>query len=138
MVHTVAQRLLFLDKPSCFTAAGLCQLHQFFVACSVERQWHMDMINDVRSLMDGCREAFVGAPAAPSMTQQQVSETLRHMGLSVEDEVRCSKSGYSIDMLVHDKTPEMGVESSSSARTWIVEFDDQCVAPPFGYLGGNR
>jgi hypothetical protein len=30
-----------------------------------------------------------------------VSDTLRGMGLSVEDEFRCPKSGYSIDMRVH-------------------------------------
>ena len=30
-----------------------------------------------------------------------LSKTLRDMGLSVEDEVRCPKSGYSIDILVH-------------------------------------
>jgi hypothetical protein len=30
---------------------------------------------------------------------KQVSETLCHMRLSVEDEVRCPKSGYHIDML---------------------------------------
>ncbi len=29
---------------------------------------------------------------------KQVSDTLRGMGLSVEDEFRCPKSGYSIDM----------------------------------------
>ena len=40
-----------------------------------------------------CREAFEGRKLAPSISQQQVSETLRHMGLSVEDEVHCPKSG---------------------------------------------
>ncbi len=30
-----------------------------------------------------------------------MSDTLRGMGLSVEDEFRCPKSGYSIDMRVH-------------------------------------
>ena len=45
--------------------------------------------------------AFEGSKTAPSATQQQVSETLCQMGLSVEDEVRCPKSGYAIDMLVH-------------------------------------
>jgi len=42
------------------------------------------------------------------------------MGLSVEDEVRCTKSGYSIDMLLHDSTLGIGGESSSSASTWAV------------------
>ena len=78
---------------------------------------------DVRSLTDACREAFVGTPVAPSAAQQQVSETLRHMGLSVEDEVRCPKSGYSIDMIVHDSGRGIGYERSSSAVMWAVEFD---------------
>ena len=78
-----------LDKTLCFNAIELCQLHQFFVGCSVEGRWRMEALKDLRSLTDACREALVGAPVAPSATRQQVSETLRHMGLSVEDEVRC-------------------------------------------------
>jgi hypothetical protein len=41
-------------------------------------------------------------PVHPSASQQQVSDTLRGMGLSVKDEFRCPKSGYSIDMRLHD------------------------------------
>jgi hypothetical protein len=52
-----------------------------------------------------------------------VSETLRILGLSVEDEARCPKSGYSIDMLVHDSAPEIGGERSSGGGSWAVEFD---------------
>jgi hypothetical protein len=37
-----------------------------------------------------------------------VFKILRDMRLSMEDEVRCPKSGYSIDMLVHDKTLGVG------------------------------
>jgi hypothetical protein len=49
------------------------------------------------------------------------------MGLSVEDEVRCPKSGYSIDMRAvdsgaHDSALETGGERSSG-RVWAVEFD---------------
>ena len=40
-----------------------------------------------------------------------------------EDEVRCPKSGYSIDMMVHDSGRENGGERSSSTSTWAVEFD---------------
>jgi hypothetical protein len=110
-----------LDKPACLSAAELCQLHQFFVWCGVEGN---QRVNDVLCSKDACREAFEGAPTAASATQQQVSETLRHMGLSVEDEVRCPKSGYSIDMLVHDRSPRrMESESSSKERMWAVEFD---------------
>jgi hypothetical protein len=92
----------------------------------LEGKQRVEAINDMQSLTDACRQAFFGAPLDPSATQQQVSETLRHIGLSVEDEVRCPKSGYSIDMLVHDKlwgALVIGGERSSSARTWAVEYD---------------
>jgi len=83
----------------------------------------MEAVNDMWALKETCLEAFVCAKAAPSGTQQQVSETLRHMGMSVEDEVRCPKSGYSIDMIVaHDSTLETG-GVRSSGRVWAVEFD---------------
>ena len=45
------------------------------------------------------------------------------MGLSVEDEARCPKSGYSIEMIVYDSGRGMGGERSSSTRTWAVELD---------------
>jgi hypothetical protein len=112
-----------LDKPGCLNTAELCQLHQFFVGCGVEPRLCVEAINDMQSLKEECRLAFEGTKTAPSATQQQVSETLCQMGLSVEDEARCPKSGYSIDMLVHDSTLGMGGESSSSASTWAVEFD---------------
>ena len=83
----------------------------------------MEAVNDMWALKETCLEAFVCAKAAPSGTQQQVSETLRHMGMSVEDEVRCPKSGYSIDMMVHDSGRGMGGERNSSTGTWAVEFD---------------
>jgi hypothetical protein len=113
-------------KPACFNAAQLLQLHQFFVWCSVEPRLGVEAINDMQSLKETCRSAFVGAPAAPSATQQQVSETLRHMGLSVKDEDRCPKSGYSIDMVVcrvHDSALGIGRERSSGRGPWAVEFD---------------
>jgi hypothetical protein len=49
----------------------------------------MEAVNDMCVLKEACREAFKCAKAAPSATQQQVSETLRQLGLlSVEDEAR--------------------------------------------------
>jgi hypothetical protein len=128
-VDTVVQRLVSLDKPACFNSAQLCQLHQFFLTCSVEPRLVVDArlvveaIKDIQSLKDTCRLAFEGAQTTPSATQQQVSETLRQMGLSVEDEVRCPKSGYSIDMLVHDSALEIGGERSSTGGLWAMEFD---------------
>jgi hypothetical protein len=58
------------------------------------------------NVKDKCQSEFEGTQAAPSATQQQVSETL---GLPVEDEVRCPKSGHFIGMLaaVHDSAPKM-------------------------------
>jgi hypothetical protein len=83
----------------------------------------MEAINDMLALKETCRDEFESSKTAPSATQLQVSETLRHMGLLVEDEVRCPKSGYSIDMMVHDSGRGMGGERSSSTGTWTVEFD---------------
>ena len=106
-----------------FNAAELSQLHQFFVFCSVEGERCVVALDDVRSLRDACRLAFVCSKTAPSAVQQEVSETLRRMGLSVEDEARCPKSGYSIDMLVHHSAPAVGGEESSKGGGWAVEFD---------------
>ena len=97
-VDTVVQRLVSLDKSACFNSVQMCQLHQFFLSCSVETRLVVEAIKDMQSLKDTCRVAFEGAQTNPSASQQQVSETLRHMGLSVEDEVRCPKPGYSNDM----------------------------------------
>jgi len=122
-LHAVVQRLVSLGEVADLNTVQLHQIHQFFVCCSVEPTLRMEVINDMWALKETCREAFEGAKSAPSATQQQVSETLRHMGLSVEDEVRCPKSGYSIDMIVHDSGWRMGGERSSSTGTWAVEFD---------------
>ncbi len=69
-----------------------------------------------------CKAVFIGQPAKVSASQQKVSDTLRGMGLLVEDEFRCPKSGYSIDMRVH----EMCVNAKSSKGAdvgWAVELD---------------
>ena len=112
-VHTVASGLVVLG-PASFNIVELSQLHQFFVWCSVHAEWREAARGDVRLLMDACRLAFARAPTKPSATQQQVSETLRGMGLSVKDEARCPTSGYSIDMLVAD---------DAQGGAWAVEFD---------------
>jgi hypothetical protein len=74
----------------------------------------VEAINDMQSLKEACRFAFEGSKTAPSATLQQVSKTLFHMGLSVEDEVRCPKSGYSIDMLMCTTAP-WGLEARAAA-----------------------
>ena len=121
-VHKIEQRLVSLAKHACFASSELSQLHQFFVWCDVEkRKQQLEATIDMRVFKEKCRSEFEKAPTAPSTTQRQVSETLRRMGLSVEDEVRCPKSGYSIDMLVSGLG--MGGEISSGVRTWAVEVD---------------
>ncbi len=81
-MHTVARRLV-LDNPECLNTAELCQLHQFFVMNGVEPRLGVEEINGMQSLKEACRWAFEGTKTAPSATQQQVSETLCQMGLSV-------------------------------------------------------
>jgi hypothetical protein len=82
---------------------------------------HADLSVSVQTLKEklgpSCQAALIGVPVHPSASQQQVSDTLRGMGLSVEDEFRCPKSGYSIDMRVHD------MSSKGADVGWAVEFD---------------
>jgi hypothetical protein len=107
----------------------LRQLHQVFISCDMIEGLHADLSVSVQTLKEklgsSCQAAFIGMPVHPSASQQQVSDALRGMGLSVEDEFRCPKSGYSIDMRVHD-IHDMRVNAKSStgpAAGWVVEFD---------------
>ena len=62
----------------------------------------------------------------PSKTQQNVRRALCGMGLSVEEEARCPRSGYSIDMLAREHSPSADAHGESAARAtaeWAVEFD---------------
>jgi hypothetical protein len=105
---------------------SLCQLHQVFISCDILEGLHADFSVSVQTLKEklgpSCRAAFIGVPVHPSASQQQVSDTLRGMGLSVEDEFRCPKSGYSIDMRVHDIC-DNAKSSTGPAAGWAVEFD---------------
>jgi hypothetical protein len=105
---------------------GLRQLHQFFISCDRIEGLHADLVVSVRTLKEklgsSCQAAFIGVPVHPSASQQQVSDTLRGMSLSVEDEFRCPKSGYSIDMRVHDMSVN-AKSSTGAAAGWAVEFD---------------
>jgi hypothetical protein len=98
----------------------LCQVHQFFITCGIVESLGLRLPASIYALKDGlgaaCKAAFLAAPAQPSASQQQVSDTLRDMGLSVEDEFECPKSCYSIDMRVQDKRRHLGVG-------WAIEFD---------------
>jgi hypothetical protein len=62
----------------------------------------------LQSLKKACRSASESTKPAQSATQQEVSKTLRQLGLWVEDEALCPKSGYSIDMLVHVHDSSLG------------------------------
>jgi hypothetical protein len=105
----------------------LCQVHQFFIACDIEESLAMRLPASIYALKadlgPACKAAFLAAPAHPSASQQHVSDTLRSMGLSVEDEFRCPKSGYSIDMRVQDKCPQGTSTSADFGVGWAVEFD---------------
>ena len=70
-----------------------------------------------------CKAAFLVAPAHPSASQQQVSDTVRGMDLLVEDEFRCPNSGYSIDMRVQDKRPQGTSATGDFGVGWSIEFD---------------
>ena len=67
----------------------------------------------------------LSADASPSRSQLQVSQALRDgLGLRVEDEYRCPRSGYSIDMLVSDAPPSAASAGApGGGRCWAVEFD---------------
>jgi hypothetical protein len=105
---------------------SLCQLHQIFMSCDMIEGLHADLSASVQTLKEklgpSCQAAFIGMPVHPSASQQQVSDTLRGMGLSVKDEFRCPKSGYSIDIYVHDMRVNEKI-GAGSAVGWAVEFD---------------
>ncbi len=105
---------------------NLCQLHQVFMSCDMIAGVHADLSASVQTLKEklgpSCQAAFIWMPVQTSATQQQVSDTLRDMGLSVEDEFRCPKSGYSIDMRVHGMRGN-AKSSTGAAAGWAVEFD---------------
>jgi hypothetical protein len=123
----------------------LCQLHQFFISCDMIEGMHADLSVSVQTLKEKlgplCQTAFIRRPVHPSARQQQVSDTLRGMGLSVEDEFRCPKSGYSIDMRVHMCLNEKS--STGATAGWAVEFDGpshflSCRLPVGGTLMKRR
>jgi hypothetical protein len=125
---------------------SLCQLHQAFLSCDMITGLHADLSVSVQTLKEKlgqpCQAAFIGVPVHPSASQQHVSDTQRSLSLSVEDEFRCPKSGYSIDMRVHDML--VNAKSSTGAVAgWAVEFDGpshflKCRLPVGGTLIKRR
>ena len=51
-INTIAQRLASLGKAACLNTAELCQVHQFFVCCSLEPRLHMEVISDMWALKE--------------------------------------------------------------------------------------
>jgi hypothetical protein len=62
---------------------SVCQLHQVFISCDMIEGLHADFSVSVQTLKEklgpSCQAAFIGVPVHPSVSQQQVSDTLRGM-----------------------------------------------------------
>ena len=106
------------------------QVHQFVVACHVDQGLRAGMPASILALKETlgpvCHAAFVRGSKTVSKSQQQVRQTLQGMHLWVDEEVICPRSGYSIDVWVHNSpvlqqtgnTSWLGVKDG-----WAVEFD---------------
>jgi len=113
-----------------FDRQALRQVHQYLLSCSlvnsspVSRRASLSQLRN--ALGPACQDEFVKSPVHPSKSQQQVRRALCGMGLSVEEEARCPRSGYSIDMLVREPSPSADAHGESAATAtaeWAVEFD---------------
>jgi len=113
-----------------------CQVHQFFLACHLEAALKSLLTPAMLCVEDtvgpACKAAFAALHTKPSASQQQVSDTLRTMGMCVQDEFIDPESLYSIDMLVRERGGEGGqaarsqggsMEEGRGERVWAVEFD---------------
>ena len=58
-----------------------------------------------------------------SRLQKDVSQALQRMELAVEEEYRCPKSGYTIDIRVRHSGGKNTAHGSSEADGWAVEVD---------------
>ena len=119
-LHSLAQTL---QDWSYFAQTTMRERHSFFkglggpAACS--------LLQAREAFEPECRLAFVVPDVSPSASQLQVSHAVRlHLGLLVEDEYRCPRSGYAIDMLVSDARPSAASAGApGGGRSWAVEFD---------------
>jgi len=99
-MDAVCTRLLSPTVLAGANKENLCQLHQLFVT--------MDMLGRPAvhdACAARCRKAFIESSARASQKQLQVARVLRQMGLKVQEEDVCAKSGYSIDMRVEGWFP---------------------------------
>ena len=134
-----------------FSAEERRQLHQFFLSCSLDWKEEVggpaacSLVKAREAFESECRLAFVVPDVSPSASQIQVSHAVRlHLGLLVEDEYRCPRSGYAIDMLVSDARPSAASAGApGGGRSWAVEFDGPdhflaCGSPKGGTLLKHR
>jgi len=117
LTHALEPQIATLTARASLDLRAQCQLHQFFEACEVDEAMGAGIPASILALKDtmgpACRAAFEQQATQASASQQQVSKALRRMRLSVEEEARCPRSGYSLDMLVHH-TPVLGQTDTST------------------------
>ena len=127
LARALGQRALALAEMPQYKKEDLAQMHQFIVACSLDLTLRASVPSSVLELQGrmapSCRAAFAECDVTESRTQQQVSDTLRSMGMAVEDEYICPLSGYSIDMLVRDVDASEQRRTGQAQKGWAVEFD---------------
>ena len=118
-----------LGKAAYINIAELSQVHQYFVWCSVEPRIGVEAINDMWSLKEKCREAFVCDIQQPSAAQQQVSENCAKWGCrwrtrfaapsrGIPSTCSCKRGAWLL--LLQE---QIKVIIISSEGTWAVEFD---------------
>ena len=73
-----------------------------------------------------CLQAFTALPTHESLLQHQVEASLRRSGSDIVQEYRDARSGYSIDILVQQR-------SAAGSTAWAVEVDG-----PFHFLRDGR
>ena len=102
-----------------YSAEELRELHQFFVACDVEESLRAQVLDSFETLKESlgaaCKEAFVWTLHTSPEHHQAVSETLREMDLTVQDDFRCPVTGYPIHVRVSEPGP--------SGRVWAVHLE---------------
>ena len=133
LVHTLEPRITALAD-SFQLDMQQRQLHLFFISLELDEELRGGVPASILALtkMLGpmCHSAFGNTVptlvGTSSKSQLEVSRALIGMGLSVQDEARCLKSGHSLDMFVHD-TPVLHFSGRESAiahtGAWVVEFD---------------
>jgi hypothetical protein len=123
------QALIHL-RESTFKPRHLSQLHQYMLSGRVDSIFGCVEAGkereSFRQLWGAAAEAaqrqFIEGsdPAAPSKRQVQVSHIVRDkMGMHVQDEYLCPRSGYSIDMLVSEPPNQ----AEGKGRAWALEYD---------------